>query len=406
MKFTQSQVFSKLQCLQSVFFVNAVRLPVVTALMLAILEEEYSDCLTGFKLVDRRLINLCCDFEQNEHTGDCSVCEHETCNKRSWEYLLECEYSAGAITSCFQFRVCECRRCSLCWALVKLLAYNLKDNFNWQIQAASLLLKANVDYKLAQLVRVVIIILKRKWLFTALDCRCALRPLALLRWALVCESEIRRCKRSVVSDSRWLAAWIFKTCFQYSLNKSSIVRAGKLGLLISVNRFDFHSGFKFSTYARWWVRHKMLDMSALSATAQTFGTNVLKIRSVGIGQNISNTISIVKAERYKTVSLDQTIGGDCDLHAVTAYDNTTVNAKCCDGVARAFKFLRRLALLPSREERVLRLRGHSSTDFGRSLAKIGRELGLSKERIRQIELTASARVRTLDEAVARQLLCS
>ncbi|AUG33934.1 RNA polymerase sigma factor rpoD [Candidatus Hodgkinia cicadicola] len=405
MKFTQSQAFSKLQCLQSVFFVNAVRLPVVTALMLAILEEEYSDCLTGFKLVDRRLISLCCDFEQNEHTGECSVCEHETCNKRSWEYLLECEYSAGAITSCFQFRACECRRCSLCWALVKLLVCNLKDNFNWQIQAASLLLKANVDYKLAQLVRVVIIILKRKWLFTALDCRCALKPLALLRWALVCESEIRRCKRSVVSDSRWLAAWIFKTCFQYSLNKSSIVRAGKLGLLISVNRFDFHSGFKFSTYARWWVRHKMLDMSAPSATAQTFRTNVLKIRSVGIGQNISNTISIVKAERYKMVSLDQTIGGDCDLHAVTA-DNTTVNAKCCDGVARAFKFLRRLALLPSREERVLRLRGHSPTDFGRSLAKIGRELGLSKERIRQIELTASARVRTLDEVVARKLLCS
>lgn len=183
MKLAQSQIFSKLRRLQCVFFVNAVRLPTVTALMLSLLEEEYGDCLTGFKLVDRRLIKLCCDFERSEHvgTGDCFVCEHETCDKRSWEYLLECEYSAGVITSCFQFRVCECRRCSLCWALVKLLMHCLKDSNNWQVQMASLLLKANVDYKLAQLIRVVVTTLKRKWLFSALDCECALRPLALLR---------------------------------------------------------------------------------------------------------------------------------------------------------------------------------------------------------------------------------
>ncbi len=148
----------------------------------------------------------------------------------------------------------------------------------------------------------------------------------------------------------------------------------------------------------------MLDVSTLSAAAQTFRTNILKIRSVGIGQNISNTISIVKAERYRMVSLDQTIGDNCDLHAVTA-DNSALNFKRYDGIARAFKFLRRLALLSSREERILRLRGHSLTDFKRSLAKIGRELGLSKERIRQIELTASATVRTLGEVVARRLLC-
>ncbi|ATW06103.1 RNA polymerase sigma factor rpoD [Candidatus Hodgkinia cicadicola] len=406
MRFAQPQVFSKLQCLQCVFFVNAVRLPVVMTLMLSILEEECSDCLTSFKLVDRRLIKLCCGFEQNEHAGaaDCFVCEHETCDKQSWDYLLECEYSAGAITSCFQFRVCECRRCLLCWTLLKLLMHTLKDNINWQIRMASLLLKASVDYKFAQLIRVVVLMLKRNWLFTALDCKCALRPLALLRWALLCESEIRRCKRSVVNSSRWLAAWIFKTCFQYSLNKSSIVRAGRLGLLISVNRFDFHSGFKFSTYARWWVRHRMLDTSALSAAAQAPRTSVLKIRSVGTGPNVSNTISIVKADRYRMVSLDQAIGDNCDLHAVTAFDSTTADVACYGDAVSVFKFLKRLTLLSSREERILRSRGYLLADFKRSLAKIGCELGLSKERIRQIELTAGARVRAFDKVVVRGLL--
>ncbi|ATW06012.1 RNA polymerase sigma factor rpoD [Candidatus Hodgkinia cicadicola] len=408
MRFTQSQVFSKLRCLQSAFFANTVRLPIVVTLVLSLLEEEYSDCLTSFKLVDRRLIKLCCGFERNEHTGvgSCFVCEHETCDKQSWEYLLECEYSAGAITSCFRFKVCECRRCLFCWALLKLLLCDLKRNISWQSRMASLLLKSNVDYKFVQLIRVVVLILKRRWLFTVLDCKCAVRPLALLSWALVCESQIRRYKRSVVSDSRWLAVWIFKTCFQYSLNKSSIVRAGRLGLLISVNRFDFHSGFKFSTYARWWVRHRMLDVLMLSATAQASRTSVLKTCSVGIGQSVSNSISIVKADRYRMVSLDQAIGDSCDLHAVTAYDSAADNVKCYDGVVAVFKFLRRLALLPSREERVLRLRGHLLTDFKRSLVEIGCELGLCKERIRQIELTATARVRAFDEVVVRGLLCS
>ncbi len=161
-RFAQSQIFSKLQRLQYAFFINAIRLPIVTTLMLSILEEEYSDCLISFRLVDRRLIKLCCDFEQNEHAGaeDCSVCERETCDKQSWEYSLECEYSADAITSCFQFRACECRRCLLCWALVKLLMHSLKGNIDWQIQMVSLLLKANVDYKFAQLIRVVILTLK------------------------------------------------------------------------------------------------------------------------------------------------------------------------------------------------------------------------------------------------------
>ncbi len=163
LKFTQAQVFSKLRCLQCLFLINAIRLPVATTLALCILEEEYSDCLTSFELVDRRLIKLCCDFEQNEHAGaaDCFVCERETCDKQSWEYLLECEYSASAITSCFRFRACGCRRCLFCWALVKLLTHALKDNINWRIRMASLLLKANVDYKFAQLIRVFVLMLKR-----------------------------------------------------------------------------------------------------------------------------------------------------------------------------------------------------------------------------------------------------
>ncbi len=142
----------------------------------------------------------------------------------------------------------------------------------------------------------------------------------------------------------------------------------------------------------------------LLASAPTLKTNVLRVRSVGVGCNVSSTVSVVKADRYRMVSLDQPIGGGCDLHAVTAYSDAAVSVKCCDGVVRAFKFLKRLTLLAPKEERVLRLRARALANRKWSLAKIGSELGLTKERIRQVAVTASAEVRTLSEVVVRKLL--
>ncbi len=150
----------------------------------------------------------------------------------------------------------------------------------------------------------------------------------------------------------------------------------------------------------------MFDALPNSAPTLALKTSVLRVCSMGVGCSASSTVSLVKADRYRMVSLDQTIGGNCDLHAITAYTDAAASVKCGGGVARAFKFLKRLTLLTPREERVLRLRGRVLVNRKWSLAKIGGELRLTKERVRQIAAAASAEVRSLNEAVVRRLLLS
>ncbi len=150
----------------------------------------------------------------------------------------------------------------------------------------------------------------------------------------------------------------------------------------------------------------MLGTLLNSAPTLALKTSVLRVRSMGVGCNTSSAVSLIKADRYRMVSLDQTIGGSCDLHAITAYTDASASVKCGGGVARAFKFLKRLTLLTPKEERVLRLRGRVLVNRKWSLAKIGSELRLTKERVRQIVATASAEVRSLNEAAVRRLLRS
>ncbi|XXM93377.1 MAG: sigma factor-like helix-turn-helix DNA-binding protein [Candidatus Hodgkinia cicadicola] len=368
------------------------------------LEESYSDCLSSFDIADHKLVKLCSNLGGNEHAGgsDCDVCKLETCNRRNWVYLLESEYLYTRFISYFWFRACECRQCLLYRLLISLTICKTRTGAGWQTRIINALFKINIDCKLIQIMCFVATTLRRKWLFAALDCKCALTAIAALNRAVACELEIKYYKRLIVSSSRWLTAWILKTCFQHSLNKPDIARAGKLGLLISVNRFDFYSGFKFSTYARWWVKHRMFKVSMLSVTIQMPKASVFRIRSASTDYSASHAVSVYKSDCFRLVSLDQTIGDDCDLHSVTAYSGAAGGIERYKGIVWAFKILKKLVLLAPKEERVLRLRGQLITGYGRSLTRIGNELGLSRERVRQIELRASAKVRALNDAVVQK----
>ncbi|XXN13856.1 MAG: sigma-70 family RNA polymerase sigma factor [Candidatus Hodgkinia cicadicola] len=390
-KLTHFQIFAKLRRLQVAFYSKVVRLPIIKALLLNVLEEEHSDNLSGFSIMDRGLIRLCYDDESDLHNGggDCDVCEYETCKKTNQTYQAESEYLANW----FLFSSCSCKRCLLRWMLAKLLICESKCIANWQTKVLTVLFKTNIDYKFVLLARVVVLILKRKWLFSTLDCVCIFKTLSLLEWVIACESRIRYYKRLIVNSSKWLAAWVVKTCFQYSLNKPELIRAGMLALLISVNRFDFCSGFKFSTYARWWVKHRMLKMCSSTAAVRAPKTSIVRIRNVGDNKTI---ISVTKTDRYRMVSLDKAIDDDCNLHAIVAYDNTSSNSKTYSDAVQSFEVLKRLVLLTPREERVLRRRSLAdNSDW--NLAKIGRELSLCRERVRQIELSAAAKLRAFDD---------
>ncbi|XXM90201.1 sigma factor-like helix-turn-helix DNA-binding protein [Candidatus Hodgkinia cicadicola] len=391
-----SQAFLKLQRLQPAFYVTAMRLSIVVTLVLSLLEEMRDGCLTRFEIVDRRSI-VFCSSEADVHFGNksCDVCEYETCDDKSWDYSSENNHLANDCIKRFLSKACACNYCFVCRQLVNLLTGGTKSKpySSWQTRIKNVLLRARFDYKFAQLVRIIIVTIKRKWLFIVLGDSCVVKSLMLLTRALSIDSTAKAYKRLVVDSSNWLINWILKIYFRRLSSKANIVEAGKTGLLVSVNRFDFGSGYKFSTYAKWWVKQKMGIALTLALPVQQKRISVSKVRSANAELFGLNAISVVKVERLKLISFDRA-GENYDLHSVIASDNSDVVDRR-RGAVRIFSMLQRLVFLTPKEERILRLRGHASFNRSWSLAKIGREMGLSRERIRQIEASAGAKVRTV-----------
>ncbi|XXN19805.1 MAG: sigma-70 family RNA polymerase sigma factor [Candidatus Hodgkinia cicadicola] len=363
------------------------------------LEDEYYGALSYFNIVDRRLVKSCLDFEDAAHVGNnnCDICRYEKCNKQTWTYSLENEYLTKEHVGKFLFKTCDCRRCLLNRLLFKLLmnksTYSFRSNVNWQNFVLNVLFKINTNYKFIQLAQIIITFLKHKWLFVTASCRCVTKAVTLLKRALACDSRIRFYKRLVINANRWLTLWILKACFRHSSNKASMIEAGKLGLLISVNRFDFGSGYKFSTYAKWWVKHKMYKTLTLRKETQTFKTKVLKRHVFESRQNVLNYGDFATGGGY-VLSLDKAIGENYNLHAITAYDDRASKAEHYSNLIQAFNTMIKLVLLAPKEERILRLRGHILCRREWSLAKIGREMGLSRERVRQVEASCIFKMRT------------
>ncbi|ATY93516.1 RNA polymerase sigma factor rpoD [Candidatus Hodgkinia cicadicola] len=402
---TRSLTLLRLQGLQTLLYIKTLGLPIVLTLLLSILEDEYYDTLSCFNVVDRRLVRSCLDFKENKHinVGGCDICRYETCNKKVQTYSLENEYLNKEHINSSLFKTCECERCLLNRLLFKLImnktARNSKKFINWQSFILNTVSKSNINYKFVQLVNIIINLLKHRWLFITSNCKCVNRAVALLKQVVACESKIKSYKRIIIRTNKWLTLWILKTYFQHSSNKANMIEAGKLGLTISINRFDFNSGYKFSTYAKWWVKHKMYKVLVFQKKTQTLRMKILGMPNFKNKRIASGIINLAKIGTYRTLSFDRIIGENYNLHAIMACSSSTAEIEHKTNVIRAFTVLSKLVSLTPREERILRLRGHVLHRREWSLAKIGREIGLSRERVRQIETHCIFKMRSLSNDI-------